>query len=337
MNKQKLEEEYPFPSDILRAYDDYDKTVEKEDNLYEFYRNKMTYHNEDKNNYTDISVKILRNLRTLSDDAYKPSQKAEYCIYLYHWLYYRKKESGIGDLLLSTIFSEFDEKKLYENKNMCPYNIYSKISAESDEIIKLDIFYNNIEAIRDILIDVDKSNDCRFKIFIHSCVNIYKKMKKKYCKTDSDRNSTNKEICDIVNNFSLVYNSFILDKPQEIKINLPSLTNTDSEGHPITTHIDGCSSNGNKEEAHAVNNDQSDSSILHTVPKILGTMAGISSFMAISYKFTPFRKFLQLRRGAASLSNSLNEKESINLINNESDPWNGSSNNTKYNIGYGSV
>ncbi|CAG9474578.1 unnamed protein product [Plasmodium vivax] len=337
MDIKKLEDEYPLLNNILSAYENYNKPADTGNDLYHFYSNEMTYHGVDKNNYTDICVQILRNLRTLSGSTYDYSQKAEYCIYLYHWIYHKAKEYVIPNLLLSTIYTEFENKKLDGRLNICPYNKYKNISKESDEIIKLNIFYDNIVAIRDILKTEHKSKDCKFQEFVHRCVHIYKKLKKMYCQTDDERDVTNKDICDTVKNFNSVYTSFILTKNEEIKIEVPSLSSTDSDDITDTIHIDGCSSNENQEEPNSFKKDQSGSSILPTVPKILGTMAGISSFMAISYKFTPFRKFLQLRRGAASLSNGLNENEPINLINNESDPWNGSTNNTKYSIGYGSV
>ncbi|SCO65484.1 hypothetical protein PVT01_030029900 [Plasmodium vivax] len=335
MNKQKLQEEYPYLDNIWRAYEDYDNAVNAGNDLYLFYLKDVTYTGE-KNNYTNICVKLLRNLTTLLGDTYKGLDKYEYCIYLYHWVYHRIKKSDIPGLLLSSIFNEFESKKLEGKTNMCPYAIYENISKESDEIIKLNIFNRNINTIRGILMNQVQSKNCKFQEFIHNCVNIYNKVNNKYCKPGIQKNEPNEDICSIVREFSSGYTSYILEKQKEIKIKLPSLSNTDSEGHPIT-NIDGCPSYGNQEESHSNNNDQPDSTVLHNVPKILGTMAGISSIIAMSYKFTPFRKLFQLRRGAASLSNSLNEKESINLINNESDPWNGSSNNTKYNIGYGSV
>ncbi|CAG9474576.1 unnamed protein product [Plasmodium vivax] len=335
MDTKKLQEEYPFLDNILHAYENYDKPVETGDELFSFYNNELTYHGGNKNDYTDISVKLLRNLKTLSGNTYNDSQKPEYCIYLYHWLYYKKKESDIGDLLLSIIFNEFEKKYLIGKINMCPYNVYRNISVESDEIIKLDIFYNNIQSIRDILIKGDQSNNCKLQGFIYNCVNIYKNMNKKYCLKDYEGDITKKDICDIVKKFHSGYTSYILEKESDIKISIPSSSYINNERN--TTYTVGCSSNGNQEESHSNNNDQPDSTVLHNVPKILGTLAGVSSFIAMSYKFTPFRKFFQLRKGTASLSNSLNEKEPINLINNESDSLNGSSKNTKYNIGYGSV
>ncbi|SCO65482.1 hypothetical protein PVT01_030029700 [Plasmodium vivax] len=336
MDEEKLKQEYPYLDNIVLAYKEYDETVGEGDNLYEFYRNEMTYHGEDKNKYTDISVKLLRNLTTLLGDTYKGLDKYEYCIYLYHWIYYRIKKSGINDILLSTVYTEFENKKHNEIKNICPYYKYSNIFAKSHEIIKLDIFYNNITAIINILKNKDQSNNCRFQEFIYNCVNIYKNVNNKYCLTD-ERNTTYKDICDIAKNFHTVYTSYILNNLWEIKIDVPSSDYINDKSNTKPTYVVGCSSHGNQEESNSNNNDQPDSTVLHNVPKILGTLAGISSFMAISYKFTPFRKFLQLRRGAASLSNSLNENEPTNLINNESDPWNGSTNNTKYNIGYGSL
>ncbi|CAI7724163.1 hypothetical protein PVPAM_000029000 [Plasmodium vivax] len=335
MDTKKLQEEYPLLNNILSAYQEYEKQVDTGDELYSFYLNDIKYYGGNKNDYTDISVKLLRNLKTLSGKTYNDSQKPEYCIYLYHWLYYKKKESDIRDLLLSIIFNEFEKKYLIGKINMCPYNVYRNISVESDEIIKLDIFYNNIQSIRDILIKGDQSNNCKLQEFIYTCVNIYKDMNKKYCQTESEKNITNKDICDIVKKFHSGYTSYILEKESDIKIRIPSSSYINNERN--TTYTVGCSSNGNQEESHSNNNDQPDSTVLHNVPKILGTMAGISSIIAMSYKFTPFRKFFQLRRGEASLSNSLNEKEPINLVNNESDTLNGIPNHTKYNIGYGSV
>ncbi|CAG9474566.1 unnamed protein product [Plasmodium vivax] len=337
MDIKKLEEVYPFLNNIVLAYKKYDEPVDKENDLYSFYDKDVTYYAGDKNKCTHISVKLLRNLRTLLGDTYKRLEKYEYCIYLYHWIYYRTKESGISNILLSTVYTEFENKKHNEIKNICPYNTYKIISKESDEIIKLNMFYNNMESIRDILIKEDQSNNCKLQEFIYTCVNIYKDMNKKYCQTEREKNITNKDICDIVKIFHTGYTSYILNKKKDIKIDVPSSDYINDKSNTKPTYVVGCSSHGNQEESNSNNNDQPDSTVLHNVPKILGTLAGISSFMAISYKFTPFRKFLQLRRGAASLSNSLNENEPTNLINNESDPWNGSTNNTKYNIGYGSV
>ncbi|KMZ89723.1 hypothetical protein PVMG_04553 [Plasmodium vivax Mauritania I] len=284
MDIKKLEDEYPFLNNIVLAYKDYDEPVDKENDLYSFYDKDVTYYAGDKNKYTHISVKLLRNLRTLLGDTYKRLEKYEYCIYLYHWIYYRTKESGISNILLSTVYTEFENKKHNEIKNICPYNKYKNISKESDEIIKLNIFYDNIVAIRDILKTEHKSKDCKFQEFVHRCVHIYKKLKKMYCQTDDERDVTNKDICDTVKNFNSVYTSFILTKNEEIKIEVPSLSSTDSDDITDTIHIDGCSSNENQEEPNSFKKDQSGSSILPTVPKILGTMAGISSFMAISYK-----------------------------------------------------
>ncbi|KMZ89748.1 hypothetical protein PVMG_04578 [Plasmodium vivax Mauritania I] len=267
---------------ILSAYKDYDNPVNKGDSLYQFYNNDIRY-GENKKDYTDISVKLLRNLMTLSDNTYNGSKRFEYCIYLYHWIYYRTKEHDIPKVLLSSVYTEFENKKLKPETNICPYSKYSNISAKTDEIIKLKIFYDNIDKIKNILINKVQSKDCRFQKFIHSCVNIYKKLNKMYCLTD-DRKTTNKDICDIVSEFSTGYIAFILSKKEETEIDLPSLSFSDSEDNTDTINIAGCSSHGNPEESNSNNNDQPDSTVLHTVPKVLGTMAGISSIIAMSYK-----------------------------------------------------
>ncbi|KMZ99290.1 hypothetical protein PVNG_02173 [Plasmodium vivax North Korean] len=289
MDEKKLEEEYPFLNNIVLAYKDYDETVEKRNDLYSFYDKDIKY-GEDKNVYTDISVKLLRNLRALSDNTYKGSKKFEYCIYLYHWIYYRTKEYVIPKLLLSEVYTEFENKKLKPETNICPYSKYSNISKELDEIIKLKIFNINFDAIIDILLNRDNSKNCKFQKFIHSCVNIYKNVNKNYCQTDDQITKTNKDICDITSEFSSGYTSYILKKQSEIEIDLPSLSSTDGEDNTGTINIVGCPSYENQ-EPNSMNHDQSGSSTLHTVPKILGTMAGISSFMAISYKVYEYFDF----------------------------------------------
>lgn len=191
MDTNELQEKYPFLNKVLSAYSEFDENLRNGDELYSFYETKVSFDQEKREKYKDISLKLLRNLRIFADNRYDASQAHEYCTYLYHWLYLNTKDYDDVDFLISIIFMNFQTERHPNKINMCPYNAYNeqKDVFKLNDLVKLSYYKFNQETIKDILKKREHDNYCLCQKYIEECVNTYRKMIDSHCSNTKKENN----------------------------------------------------------------------------------------------------------------------------------------------------
>ncbi|VUZ99391.1 PIR protein [Plasmodium vivax] len=280
---------------------------------------------------------ILRNSFSLYNENNANEVLLNYCNILYIWLYFEIEKNKLIAKIINKIFQEtitgIQQKNL--KKFFCPYFSYNENLREPEKLMKLRIFNDNIETIKNILNNIDALNKCSCLEYVYECINIYKDMNRDYCSGEKNKDPKNSDTCNIVDEFRTKYNLYIYKIKNEI-YKLPYLSDINDMSKVRSTHIAHCSLDGKRQNSNYNNGNQSESYTQSNVTKVLGTMIGISSFLALSYKYTPLRRIFNFRNNTQTVRNGLNE-EKANELYKESDTWNSNSNDPRYNIGYGSV
>ncbi|KMZ77020.1 hypothetical protein PVIIG_05217 [Plasmodium vivax India VII] len=258
-------------------YIQFDENLKSSDDLYTFYKTNVTYDQEKKQKYEDISLKLLRNLRIFVNNGYKGPQLQEYCTYFYHWLYLRTMGYD-ADLLISIIFDEFEKKKLPRNKYICPYDTYNKQKDifKSKNLVKLSYFRFNYENIAGILKEKKYPNYCLCQKYLDECVSTYRTMKASHCSNNQEEN--NKELCSELTQFSANY--FYLTSELPIGKTIPNI----NTGKREVALLDCPSEEISKLRSGVGPSSGGAGSDEKTLPTALGTMAGATSLLALLYK-----------------------------------------------------
>ncbi|VVA00365.1 PIR protein, partial [Plasmodium vivax] len=85
-----------------------------------------------------------------------------YCNILYIWLYFEIEKNKLIAKIINKIFQEtitgIQQKNL--KKFFCPYFSYNENLREPEKLMKLRIFNDNIETIKNILNNIDALNKC---------------------------------------------------------------------------------------------------------------------------------------------------------------------------------
>ncbi|CAI7720800.1 PIR protein [Plasmodium vivax] len=302
MDIGKWKSEYPFLENVWKMYEDFEKTDSDDENALNFYeptckvilRTKTGYNLK----YNEFCMKLLRNLGAHSKDPKINKSNPKHCKNLYNWLYYLIMKHKIPDDIIRKIFQESNAiVDADRNKNMCSYNTYSEFLDEPDEMLKINHFDDNMNKIKDILMDNENMSNCSCLKYIYDCVKMYNKMNTKYCSTDEYREKKYKITCSQLklfkNSYEIYYrtNIDLIDK-------IPSLDNL-----PVENYFN-CPSSKSDKELEDVENEQGGSS---TLPTAIGTMAGVSSVLAFLYKFTPAGNLLHsgLRGNIGSTKNTM--------------------------------
>ncbi|KMZ77304.1 hypothetical protein PVIIG_06452 [Plasmodium vivax India VII] len=283
MEYSQLKEKYQFLGEISTFYDTLDEPAEKNvhyEGISSLCDNALFLQNDPKGKYKIFCKKLLKNLLLLADRNYKIDKFIKYCDILYMWMYFEINKNIIPNDITEKLFiasSELISSKL-DNKTPCPYFKFNEKIKEPKKLINLRIFNNNIETIRSLLKNRNKPKDCNLKKYVYECIDIYKEMNKTYILSVDCYSGQHKGACDIINEFSLLYSSFIYNE-DGIHHKFPELS-----PNTITNIIDDCQSAENAADSNSGEPPQTDNSIRGVVSPVLSAMAGIPPFLAIIYK-----------------------------------------------------
>ncbi|VUZ96302.1 PIR protein [Plasmodium vivax] len=249
------------------------------------------------------------------------------------WLYYIIKDHDVVQNDITNIFIESNKILVEAGKNpYCSYYLYKDKYKDPDKIIKLINLEDYMSDFLSILKnDIDK-NHCSCRKFIYECTKIYNDMYSDYCsdvKTDTNNDGT----CTQLSTFSKFYEFFISSNP-DLKSKLPSLSDD------IMNYVIPCESEKSRKELNSNTSEdhKPDSPIKIGTNAVLGTMAGVSSLFALSYKFTPLGKWFRPRHLRATVpSNNMGKQGEYELFHNGPENENISFDQTKYNVAYSPV
>ncbi|KMZ89777.1 hypothetical protein PVMG_04607 [Plasmodium vivax Mauritania I] len=260
-------------------YEDFEKNVSDDVNSSIFYDPTCTVILKPKKDYypkyKEFCMKLVRNLGAHSTDPKKNRPNTARCKHLYYWLYYLIMKHKIPDDIIKEIFQK--SKDIVDadgNENMCSYNKYSEFLDKPEEMLKINLFDDNIIKIKGILMENEHRDNCSCRKYIYDCVRMYKEMNSKYCSTDDDRQNKYKITCSQLNIFMNSYDIYYR-RNQDLINKIPSLHTQTVEHYFI------CPSSKPDKELSAVKDEQGDSS---TLPTAIGTMAGVSFVLAFLYK-----------------------------------------------------
>ncbi|GAB69763.1 hypothetical protein PCYB_005120 [Plasmodium cynomolgi strain B] len=236
----------------------------------------------------DICIKFLRNLKLLYSDSSQEFEK--YCNNIYYWLYYEIMDNNLFDEKTLTVFLMQKEANggTTKNKDCSNMDLYNNL-AEAENYVMLSIFNNNIHDIQDILKQKTYPEICSCQEFINQCVSLYKRIHKKYSPNCKYTNTT-LLTCLAVKMFKTNYEEYLSEEKK--KYEFPELSSSTDKN----INIEECLLQTNGIELASVHSDQLDNPISFTVPTTLtepagktvpaafGTIAGVSSVLALLYK-----------------------------------------------------
>ncbi|GAB69934.1 hypothetical protein PCYB_006830 [Plasmodium cynomolgi strain B] len=293
MDFSQLKQKYPFLEKILNLHDELDQHVDENDNdngILKICDQAVSLQSNNKGEYKKFCTKHLRNLYLCKD--FNRDKSINCCSNLDVWLYFEIKKKSLSNSIIEQIFNELVIiiKDVLKN-TYCSYLYFSEKIYEIEELVILSIFNENYKAFRSILKNEGSNYYCSCRNFVIDCINIYNTIKIKYCSTAFGKSGNNIGTCNILDKFFLYYTEEIYsDIGKQAK--LPDLSSTID----INIKTDECPLQRNNNELGSVNGDQSDISrsstvsitltepTRKTVPVALGTIAGVSSTLALLYK-----------------------------------------------------
>ncbi|KMZ89691.1 hypothetical protein PVMG_04521 [Plasmodium vivax Mauritania I] len=239
-----------------------------------------TYKTSPTEKHKNVCKDLLKNLKILSNYSYIDRDTFfTGCKNLNNWLYFKEKELNVSSDIINKIFQAFNQ---IENVNYhfleCPYSTFDKEFNETEKLINLRIFNNNIETIQSLLKDRSKSKNCNLKKYVYECVHIYNIMKRTYGFPQDCTNNPHKNACDIINDFYKFYSLYIYNN-NDILHKFPELSSNTN-----TNIIEGCPPEVIElDQASPSQSNESYRSIIQSVSPALGVMAGIPPFLALIY------------------------------------------------------
>ncbi|KMZ99266.1 hypothetical protein PVNG_02149 [Plasmodium vivax North Korean] len=228
---------------------------------------------------------LLRNSILLYDKDYENEVFIKYCDILYIWLYFEIKKNMLSPSIINKIFDGSIQKvSSTGQKKPCTYFSFNENLHQPEKLMKLRIFNDNIKTLTNILNNINESNNCSCLKYVYDCIKIYKDMYRDYCSGEKKtQNLKNINTCKIVDDFGTKYSSNIYDRYYAI-YKLRSLSDINDMSKATSTYIADCSLDGKRQNFYYNNDNQLDSYTQSNVTKVLGSMIGISSFLAISFK-----------------------------------------------------
>ncbi|KMZ83224.1 hypothetical protein PVBG_05194 [Plasmodium vivax Brazil I] len=145
--------DYPFLSNMVIAYKEFNKDVTDEERTFDStimnnLKNMPDYYEKHK----DIYEKIIRNLNFLLNKKYREMGIQDYCRFLNQFIYHNKKRYDLKEFTIS-IFYSVSHSNIIKKGGLgnCPYHSYDATYKEPLNIIKLDNFHENIQDIKSTL------------------------------------------------------------------------------------------------------------------------------------------------------------------------------------------
>ncbi|KMZ83255.1 hypothetical protein PVBG_05225 [Plasmodium vivax Brazil I] len=291
-------------------YDEFERPVEKnqENNnyillCYSF----MTGLNESKEEYQDFCQKLARNLGIYSEVTKIMNPSHDRCNILYNWIYNSIQKYHIPDNIIKACFEEYNIKKNIMGNKKCSYYTYDDDYKEPENIMLLNVFKSYIGVTKDTMNGENHDLKRSCHKFICEFVNIYNKMNSKYCLGEGPSDQKQQNTCGYLSTFKDNYMLYLYkDLKEEDKI--PSLEKVEEEyilkcqkdvqrpalqrdvhrEQELFPHSLG----GTPESRHTisseptVSNPDPNNSKSSTVSTAVGTVAGVSSVLALLYKVT---------------------------------------------------
>ncbi|KMZ83223.1 hypothetical protein PVBG_05193 [Plasmodium vivax Brazil I] len=278
LKNDEIWKKYTFEEDPNEASD--------KNNLFPICEENSVYGRTPKEYQKKACKKLLKNWHLLRSTIRNPSNQNEWCNNINNWIYYEINPYSLNDDNIKIILQEAQPTFIHmPNKEYCPFTDLN-VNHEPKELNKLRIFNEHTSTFKDILTKKSSDYYCSCRNFIKDCINIYRTLQNKHCNTTI--NNDNRVTCNILKNFNIFYGGFLYNAigTQE---NLPDLSATTD----ININNEECRSQANAKALGSVHGDQMDSSTVSTtptktagktMPTAIGTIAGVSSVLALLYK-----------------------------------------------------
>ncbi|VUZ96311.1 PIR protein [Plasmodium vivax] len=279
---EKLKNDYPFLKEIWETYtfEEDPKDISNNIQLFSICEENSIYGNKP----TDIQIKacrkLLKNWHLLRSISRRPDNQSEWCNNINNWIYYEINPYILNDKNIHSILGKAQLIFRYmPNEQYCPFNDLN-VNHDPKELNKLRIFNENTSAFNNILKKKSSDNYCSCINFVKDCINIYKNIKTKHCSTTIG--IYDKRTCDIVRNFNVYYTGY-LNRDIRTQENLPDLSSIPDKN----INIEECKSQLKARELGSALSTTPTETAEKTVPTAIGTIAGVSSVLALLYKFSP--------------------------------------------------
>ncbi|KMZ95746.1 hypothetical protein PVMG_05345 [Plasmodium vivax Mauritania I] len=250
--------------------------------------------------------KLVRNLGCYAPNTEFFDPTFERCNILYNWLYHSSQKEKITDDIIKKCFDDYiDQINKMTGAFKCSYDYYKNMYLEPIKINILNLFDNNIQTIRQILIDRDDSKKIQCRKFVCECVKIYKHMNDTYCHNGRGKQENSSNTCSKLNDFKRSY-TLLHSNGGLSNLNIPSLDYIDrdfiakcpSDEGKITLSLHEAKTlqplfgNGLNTVAQGPSNSltevtplgNEDNSMKKNITTTIGTVAGASSVLAFLYK-----------------------------------------------------
>ncbi|SCO72979.1 VIR protein [Plasmodium vivax] len=266
----------------------------------------------------------------------------------------------IPDDIIKRCFDDYNfQIKGITKTYKCSYDLYKNMYIDQMKLNILDLFDNNINIIRQILIDPDDSNKTHCQKFVCECVKIYKNVYKSYCNDTIPENDKSKGTCGKLNTLKTIYNYYFFQNV-DLKDKVPTLDGNEEEfgamckadeqlsatvvAAPELSRLSHSDKNRGEKLHQSFPSKEDDgenqsSRMSSTVSTALGTVAGASSILALLYKFSPARKLVHsgIQGNKGRMNSNFYEDGPRDLLFDGVQGEDMSSYNPTYNVGYGSV
>ncbi|CAG9474567.1 unnamed protein product [Plasmodium vivax] len=360
MDIEDFIKEYSFLSNMVIAYEEFNKTVtEEQRSSIKLLMTNLSGLGQYDAMHKDIYEKLLRNLSLLLNNEYTKMPFSDYCTYLYQWMYFTKKKYKNFDFMIGIVYPAAHQNFLVPGaKNQCPYFSYDTTYDDPIKIIKLQNFYNNIDTIANTLMNKSlpqekDSHYCYAQRYANECVKIYRNMHDIFCSNNRSLSTKNQNTCSELKTFNNIYTNFLFNK-EDIKNKIPDLASGKDEkyyGCPANEppapqeHTQGSGTAVRMEtvsdsEHGSVSNgvEQPDNPIPFNTTSVVSAMAGIPPFLALIYKFTPVgNMFRRKNNKSANVFNNLDEEIEKELFYRRHGNATINSSPERYNVAYGTV
>ncbi|CAG9474620.1 unnamed protein product [Plasmodium vivax] len=318
---------YPFLNNIKDLYDSFDKSVEGPyKGVYEAICENVTANiGDDKERYYPFCLKLIRNLDPRCENQEVCIPPSDRCNNVNIWLYNSKDKRNLDKkYIIERIFQLSGTLGTGNKPYVCPHYSYDENFEEPLNIIRLKIFNDNMEIIRNTLMSKGQQNYNLCQKYVCECANIYNKLNSLYCSRSNERHNNHQNTCDMLKALKNTYDIY-LSSDSEISPKIPSLEATKEELLDICPSIQAQHSLQASVDGHS-------GSSTSKIPATIGTMAGVSSVFALLYKLTPAGRWINtgLRGSGGRINNSLytNGADELILDGLEHNNFNA------YNIGY---
>ncbi|KMZ83435.1 hypothetical protein PVBG_05947 [Plasmodium vivax Brazil I] len=231
----------------------------------------------DKTEYYNICMKILRNLDPNGGNQVEGVTHSIRCNHVNNWLYNSKDKINLSNKnIMDRIFDLSGTLTKGNKRYECLYYSYDENYEDPINIIRLRIFDDNMEIIKNTLMRKGQQNYNLCQKYVCECVNIYNKLNRLYCSGSSAQPDKHKKTCDMLEALKTSYEILLSFNP-EIRKKLPSLEATQVE------HLAKCPLD-KRQHSLAVAADDHSGSSTSKISTTIGTMAGVSSVFALLYK-----------------------------------------------------